>query len=111
MYSSFHTKSIIIAYLLSTDSFLGKDEAAQGQFLLSQTTALWAPSGWHHDVMSKSFNGDKIQVLQKMKGPKPFCTKEWPSVQQWRKEGGGRKGTEASVTIRDCLTGPILNEL
>lgn len=61
--------------------------------------------------MSSSSKGDKIQVLQKMKGPMSLGTEEWPSAQQCGKGGGGKRGTGASMAMREFLTGRMLNEL
>lgn len=80
-------------YVLSTEDFFSKDgdgtQGAQPNHLPLGLIRCDLP------VMRKCWDGNKMQVLQKRRGPLSFCPGEWSSVPHCGKEGGGKWGTEA----------------
>lgn len=88
-----------------------KMEAGVGQKVLGQTATLRASSGaTSHCHGQRLWRWPNAGATEDER-PSAILPREWSSGQQCGKEGGGKRGTEAAVTMSDFLTGRMLSEL
>lgn len=98
-------------YLLSTDDFFSKDGGGGG--------TEGAPPNRHPlGLIGRDITLSRAEAVTVTKcratedeRPSAILPREWSSGQQCGKEGGGKRGTEAAVTMSDFLTGRMLSEL